>query len=197
MENVKIFTNMEEMRLYYNKRDNAYIFQENGRLFSILILIENFKSNISIKAKNIKAKNIECENITANDIEASDIFVKNTIKCNNITARIVRSEILEAYSAVAKSVDCTHIYITKEIEAENRIGCYRIEAKDIYSDILSAHVAKADYINVNLFYAANVEGGTVKIDKLKAVSYYKRIDINVKQFIIRELLQNCKDEYGF
>ena len=68
MEKFKIFTNMEEMRLYYNKRDNAYIFQENGRLFSILILIENFKSNISIKAKNIKAKNIECENITANHI---------------------------------------------------------------------------------------------------------------------------------
>ena len=197
MEEFKIFTNIEEMRLYYNKRNNAYIFQENGHLFSIRILIENFKSNISIKAKNIKAKNIECENITANDIEASDIFVKNTIKCNNITARIVRGGMLEAYSAVANSVDCTHIYITKEIEVENRIGCYRIEAKDIYSDILSAHVTKADYINVNLFYAANVEGGAVEIDKLKAVSYYERIDINVKRFIIRELLQNCKDEYGF
>ena len=197
MEEFKIFTNIEEMRLYYNKRNNAYIFQENGHLFSIRILIENFKSNISIKAKNIKAKNIECENITANDIEASDIFVKNTIKCNNITARIVIGGMLKAYSAVANSVDCTRIYITKEIEVKNRIGCYRIEAKDIYSDILSAHVTKADYINVNLFYAANVEGGTVEIDKLKAISYYERIDINVKQFIIRELLQNCKDEYGF
>ena len=197
MDNVKIFTSMEEMQLYYNKKHNAYIFQENGRLFSILLLIENFNSNISIKAKNIKANNLECEDIKANNIEANNIFVKNGIECKNITVRIVRSKTLEADNVVANCVDCTHIYVTNEIKANNRIGCYRIEAKEIYSDILSAHVAKADYINANLFYAANVEGGTVEISKLKAVSYYERIVINVKQFSIRELLQNCKDEYGF
>ena len=76
-----IINNVDEMRQYYNSATNTYDFQENGQPLSI-VLMNDFITKASIKAKNITAKditalNIDALNITARDISVDNIFSKN------------------------------------------------------------------------------------------------------------------------
>ena len=82
-----VINNQEEMKPYYNKETNTYIFSENNRLIDIKI---DFDLNIKC---NIEARNIESWDIKSGDINAWDINACNidsgdikscNIKSNNI-----------------------------------------------------------------------------------------------------------------
>lgn len=90
---VKEFNSLEEIKKYYNKETNTYVFKEDSKYIDLVIF--NFdldiKANIDacdINARDINAWNIEsCDinaiNINAYDITADDINAYD-IKANNI-----------------------------------------------------------------------------------------------------------------
>ena len=101
---IKIFNSIEEIKKYYNKYNNTYIFKENGEYIQLVTL--NFdldvKANINawninaggdIKAHNIDAKDIKSGNIKAGNINADNIdylstcTATNSIRCKSIAGR--------------------------------------------------------------------------------------------------------------
>lgn len=152
------------MRQYYNSATNTYDFQENGQPLSILILMNNFITKASIKAKDIIAKNINCNSITAGHICVDDIGVNNTLQCEMIIADNIKSYILNAASVLANYVDCTHIYVTIQLMADEITG---------------------KYIDVKYLNAFKVQGNILVVEEKKPIYNSLDINIDVNQLIIK------------
>ena len=118
---IKEFKNLKQMKKYYDKKTNTYIFKR-GDVYIDLIKIDfdlSIDSNIdacNIDAQDIEALNIDACNIDAYDIEANDIFATD-INANDIGAN---------------DIDCNHI-------CANDIIANDIDAKDISSHSIEAN----------------------------------------------------------
>ena len=135
MEKVKVFTNIEEMRQYYNSATNTYDFQENGQPLSIS-LMNDFVTKASIKAKNITAKDINCKNIIAYNIKALDIIAKDTIDCNYIMVENLTSYKINAGNILVNYLTSVETYVTGVIISSGYIKSYKLKAKSIIAEKL-------------------------------------------------------------
>ena len=101
---IKEFSNLDEMKKYYDKNTNTYIFKENGKYIDLV----GFNFNLRI-ASNIDARDIYACDITAINIDAHNIYAHNiiavNIKANNIDARDI-----DAYNIDAHNIDANDIY---------------------------------------------------------------------------------------
>ena len=130
-----IINNVDEMRQYYNSATNTYDFQENGQPLSIL-LMNDFITKASIKAKNITAKDINCNSIIAYNIKALDIIAKDTIDCNYIMADNITSYKINASNILVSYLTSIETYATGVIIADGYIKSYNLKAKSIIANKL-------------------------------------------------------------
>ena len=145
----KKFNSIEEIKKYYDKKTNTYIFKEGKDYIDIVTFDFNLKIRANIDAINIKAKNIDAwgiiaesikaENITAadiniDDIKALDIFSEdidaNDIKANDITAGNIDACNITAHDITALDINAYKLK-AEDIDAGNIIAS-DIVAKDIY-----------------------------------------------------------------
>ena len=134
METV-IINNVDEMRKYYNSATNTYDFQENGQPLSV-VLMNDFITKASIKAKNIIAKDINCNTIIAYNIKALDIIAKDTINCNYIMVNNLTSYKVNACNILAKYLTSVETYVTDVIVSSGYIKSYKLKAKSIIAEKL-------------------------------------------------------------
>ena len=84
---IKEFNSLEEIKKYYDKESNTYIFKEDGAYIDLVI----FKFDLNVDA-NIEAKNIIANNIDALDISYYAVFFADqNIKCKSIKGRIEKA----------------------------------------------------------------------------------------------------------
>ena len=130
---IKEFNTLKEIKKYYDKESNTYIFKEDGDYIDLVIFDFNLnvKANIDaydiigrdIKVLDIKALDIRCGDITAlnidawdvnaSDIKANDIsywavcFAYVNIKCKSIKGRREKSKhfVLDGVLEVDKNVN--------------------------------------------------------------------------------------------
>ena len=95
---IKIFNSLEEIKKYYDKETNTYVFKENGEYIDLVVFNFDLDINANIDAMDIKAKNINVLDIDSTDmnalhINANDIsyfavcFAYNNIKCKSIKSK--------------------------------------------------------------------------------------------------------------
>ena len=114
---MKVFNNLEEMKPYYNKETNTYIFSENNRLIDIKI---DFDLNIEC---NIEARNIESWDIKSGDINAWDI------NAWDIKARNINSGDINACDIKADNINANNIYFNAVCFAYKTFVCESIEGR--------------------------------------------------------------------
>ena len=101
------FNNIDEIKRFYNKESNTYIFKEGDTYLNIKFNFNlNINSNIdarNIDAMDIKAWNIDAMDIKARNIDAEDI-IAGAIKARNITyyALCIAYSILDCNSIIGK-----------------------------------------------------------------------------------------------
>ena len=79
--------NKEEMKKYYVKQTNTYVFNDNVEFLFDVEVYANIKA-YDIRAWNIKADNINAKNINALDISYYAVcFAYKNIECNSIKGR--------------------------------------------------------------------------------------------------------------
>lgn len=99
----KIFTSLEEIQKYYNKKTNTYVFKEKGEYIHLVVCDFNLdvEANIdvlNIHAYNIYALDIEASIIIADNIRARNItyydlcFATDSIKCNSIEPQSINAK---------------------------------------------------------------------------------------------------------
>lgn len=74
---IKEFNNLEEIKKYYDKETNTYIFKEDGEYIDLVV----FNFDLDVKA-NIDSMDIKARNINALDIKANNIIAYNIIAYN-------------------------------------------------------------------------------------------------------------------
>jgi len=102
--------NLEEMKKYYDKQTNTYVFYDDVE-FNIDIEVESNIKACDINAHNINAWNIEARDINARDINARDINARD------INARDINARDINAYNIKALDINyfayCIAYYIFK------------------------------------------------------------------------------------
>ena len=137
---MEIFKKLEEIKPYYNKETNTYIFSENNRLIDIKI---DFDLNIecSINALDIKALNINARYINTGNINASNIKAYNInawdIKAGDISAWDIKAGDIKAYNINAWDIKA------------GDISAWDIKACDIKARNINAWDIQAENINSN------------------------------------------------
>lgn len=109
----KEFNNLEEIKKYYIKEINTYVFKENGEYIDVVIFNFDLDVKANIDAMNINAWNINAYNINAWDINALDIIAKN-INASNIDA---------------SNIDANNISYFAVCFAYNNIKCKSIKGR--------------------------------------------------------------------
>lgn len=94
----KEFYSIKEIKKYYNKETNTYVFKENNEYIDLVVFNFNLDVTANINACNIRARDINANDINACDINACDInawnisyyavcYAYNNIKCKSIKGR--------------------------------------------------------------------------------------------------------------
>ena len=78
----KEFNNLEEIKRYYDKETNTYVFKENDRYIDLVVFNFDLEVESNIDACNIDARDIDVKDINARDISASDIRAQDINACN-------------------------------------------------------------------------------------------------------------------
>ena len=102
---IKEFNSLEEIKKYYDKKTNTYIFEEDGQVIELI----KFNFDLNIKS-NINAWNINARNINAWDIKAGDINA-GYINARNINAWDINSLSIVADTIIYFAVCFAHFYI--------------------------------------------------------------------------------------
>ena len=122
---IKIFNSLEEIKKYYDKETNTYVFKENGEYIDLVVFNFYLDINANIDAMDIKAKNINVLDIDSTDINALHINA-NDINAWNINATDINANDI-SYFAVCfayNNIKC------KSIKSKSR----RINAKHFVLD---------------------------------------------------------------
>lgn len=116
---VKEFNNLKEIKKYYDRKTNAYVFKEGNKYIDLVVFNFdlNIKSNIcaqQLEARNINACNINAWNVNAQDIRACDINARNInardinawdIRASRIRARDINANDISSLSIVADNIN--------------------------------------------------------------------------------------------
>ena len=101
---IKEFDNLKEMKRYYHKETNSYIFKEDGKYFDLVKFNFDLSIEANICANDIEARHIICSDINACDIDAWNITARNIIACN-ITANDINAGHINANNIDANNID--------------------------------------------------------------------------------------------
>ena len=110
---IKEFKNLKEIKKYYDKKTNTYIFKEDG----LYIMLVSFKFDLKVKA-NIKAIDINAWNIKALDIES-----------RNIDALDIETRNINAFDIDARDIKASNINYYAVCFAYNNIKCKSIKGR--------------------------------------------------------------------
>ena len=116
---VKEFNNLKEIKKYYDRKTNTYVFKEDNKYIDLVVFNFdlNIKSNIyaqQLEARNINACNINAWNVNAQDIRACDINARNInardinawdIRASRIRARDINANDINSVSIVADNIN--------------------------------------------------------------------------------------------
>ena len=127
---IKIFNSLEEIKKYYDKETNTYVFKENGEYIDLVVFNFDLDINANIDAMDIKAKNINVLDIDSTDINALDINALD-IKANDINAwDIIANDItyfavcfaynnIKCKSIKGRAPTTNHFVLNGKLEVEN------------------------------------------------------------------------------
>ena len=94
---IKEFYSLEEIKKYYDKNTNTYVFRENDRYIDLVKFNFDLDVNANIDARDIIAYDINCYKIDAGDIKVDDI-IANDIYANNINAIVIKADDISYYA---------------------------------------------------------------------------------------------------
>ena len=142
----KEFNNLEEIKKYYDKETNTYVFKENGEYIDLVVFNFDLDVKANIDAMDIKARNINVLDIDSTDIKAYGIVANNIYACN-ITTNDITACNIDADNICARNIEAVNIE-AHDIDANN-IDTYDIKAKDIsyYTDCVIHNNIECDSIN--------------------------------------------------
>ena len=110
-----VFNNLDEMKRYFNERNNTYEFiNENGERENIKINFDLI-TKANIKAGDITAWNIDAGNITARDIKSWNIDALNI----SYYAVCFAYDIFKCESVQGRRENAKHFCLDNEIEYIN------------------------------------------------------------------------------
>ena len=126
---MKEFTNLRQLKKYFNKEDNAYYFYEkNGTCFDVMFNFDVDVGDSCIEARNIinscdiKASIIRCGYIDACDINTDTLLADDVNVCS------IKANHIEAYNMIAHDIKAS--YINVNIAIVNNIKAARIDYSD-------------------------------------------------------------------
>ena len=120
----KEFNSLEDIKKYYNKETNTYIFKENGMYIDLVIFNFDLEVLSNIDAVNINAYDIVAFDINANNINAHDIKAFDIKACNIDARDISYNAVCFAYNNIkCKSIrgrreNAKHFALDGKIEVE-------------------------------------------------------------------------------
>ena len=94
---IKEFNSLKEIKKYYDKKTNTYIFMEDGLYIKLVSFNFDLKVKANIKAIDINAWNIKVLDIESRNIESLDIEARN-IKAFDIEARDIKASNINYYA---------------------------------------------------------------------------------------------------
>ena len=100
----KEFKSLEEIKKYYNKEINTYVFKENGEYIDLVVFNFDLDVTANISACNISVCNINARNISACNINANDINAWN-IYARDIITRDINACDINAWNIYADNID--------------------------------------------------------------------------------------------
>lgn len=125
---IKEFNSIEEIKKYYDKKTNTYIFKEDGEYINLIKF--NFDLNI---ASSIDAKDIESHNINACDINACNVHAWDINACNidtwDINAGDIYAGDIYAGDISSFSIVADNIVYSAVCYAYESIKCKSIKAR--------------------------------------------------------------------
>ena len=127
-----IFNNLEEMKSYYIKEINAYVFKEAITINFTLDVEANITA-LDINARNINtldinARNINAVNINAWDITAKDITARD-INTGDINAVNINALDINALDIVARDIDARDIKYWAICIARKSFKCKSVKGR--------------------------------------------------------------------
>lgn len=120
---IREFNNLDEIKKYYDKETNTYIFKENGEYIELIVFKFNLDIDANIDARSVRAFNIHVNNIDVTDIRCYDMNVKNIVS-NDIVAYDINANDIDAWNIKAWNIKADNIN-AENIEADS------INANDI------------------------------------------------------------------
>ena len=135
---VKEFNNLKEIKKYYDRKTNAYVFKEDNKYIDLVIFNFdlNIKSNIyaqQLEARNINACDINAWNVNAWDIRACDVNAcdinARDINTQNIRASRIRARDINANDINSFSIAADNINYFAVCFAYENIKCKSIKGR--------------------------------------------------------------------
>lgn len=116
----KEFYSLEEIKKYYDKKSNTYIFIEDDEIIDVVVFNFDLDVEANIDARCIDAMNINAVDIRAWDIDACNIAAEN-IKAKNISyfAVCFASDNIKCNSIKGRRKNAKHFVLDGKVEVEN------------------------------------------------------------------------------
>ena len=124
------FNSIEDLKKYYHKESNTYVFNEDVK-FNFNLMIDSSLIAHNIDARNIIAHNIDAWNIKAHNIDARNIKAGNIdaldIKVGNIDALDIDARNIKAGDIKAWNIDARNIAYYAVCVAYNSFSCESVK----------------------------------------------------------------------
>ena len=124
----KVFNNLKEIKKYYNKESNTYIFKEDNEYIDIVIFNFDLTVDANIDALDIIGWYIQARNIKAGDIKAKNIYAEN-ITATNIDALDIDALDIDACDIRARAIEAENILYHAVCYARYKIKCKSIKGR--------------------------------------------------------------------
>lgn len=125
---VKEFNDLEEIRKYYDKETNTYIFKEDDKYIDLIKFNFDLIVFSNIKALDINARKIDAYDVDVWDINAWDINA-DILKCSNINAWDIKANFIYAENINALSIYSIDIFYYGVCFAYKAIKCKLIKGQ--------------------------------------------------------------------
>lgn len=129
---IKEFNSLEEIKKYYDKKTNTYIFKEDDEYIDLIKFNFDLSITSNIKCKNIYCRNIKCRDIITNNIISFDIKAHN-IYANTISACDIIANDIDAIEINGWDINAKNIIYYRECFAFKNIKCKSIEGNTQYA----------------------------------------------------------------
>lgn len=124
----KEFYSLEEIKKYYDKKSNTYIFIEDDEIIDVVVFNFDLDVEANIDARCIDAMNINAVDIRAWDIDAWDIDARDIDACN-IDAWDIYAWDIYACNIAAENIKAKNISYFAVCFASDNIKCNSIKGR--------------------------------------------------------------------